>query len=201
MRKNKCWMWLGLGFWFCPPLCLCLTILFWPNECNTLGIQQRALLVHPLLNFLLFRATSFMLRRPSSRLEDLPLCFTIILFLPPCPSSNSACLSCLLTTLTQTLTFLPCLALFSSLSTGGINRSPNKVLINLWRQNQRKHICIAERSNGWEVGKGRWVDRKRRRMWGRKEKEVKIKWGRLRWKSEQTHQQTWFNHQASSSTL
>lgn len=34
------------------------------------------------------------------------------------------------------------------LSAGGINRTPNKVLINLWRHNQRKHICIAKRSHG-----------------------------------------------------
>lgn len=47
-------------------------------------------------------------------------------------------------------------------SAGGINRTYNKVLINLWWQNQRKHICNAEEH--WKKKKRQ----KRESVWRRK---------------------------------
>lgn len=94
--------------------------------------------------------------------SSLLLCFTYCQLLSPFPSfllSHQICLFpthlclCCFTPISPSLFFSSSLALSCfSLPAGGINRTPNKVLINLRWQNQRKHICIAERRNGGREG-------------------------------------------------
>lgn len=116
-------------------------------------------LLHFCLTSLFTKIPQVFLSVPISVLHRFPLCRLHSLFLLCSSAFFPFCLESFLS-LPPFLTTSPSLRL----SAGCINRSPNKVLINLWWLNQRRHICIARK----EERRGKRDDRKRRNVEMRK---------------------------------